>query len=147
MRPLLLLCFGVLLPAAPAAGQGSRPLGRWDREVKAELRKAGKALEQQGYRLRGEPMLGTLNQGEVDSLWTGLRDGVAYALVGVCDSACTNLDLRLFDDASHELAAALEPGPPVLRVTPTQRTKYRLRVIMAACNHSPCRYSVGIFER
>jgi hypothetical protein len=122
-------------------------MGRWDREVAAELRRAAQALEQQGYRMRGEPMLGTLNQGEVDSLWVGLREGVDYALVGVCDSACTNLDLRLFDDATHEVAAALEPGPPILRVTPTLRTKYRLRAIMTACNHSPCRYSVGIFER
>lgn len=122
-------------------------MGRWDREVADQLRRAGQALADQGYRLRPEPMIGSLNQGEVDSLWVGLRQGVPYALVGVCDSACTNLDLRLVDDASHELAVSIDSGPPVLRISPTGNHKYRLRVIMTGCTHSPCRYSVGIFEQ
>jgi len=122
-------------------------MGRWDREVADQLRRAGKALEDQGYRTRSEPSLGSLNQGETEQLWIGLREGVQYALVGVCDSACTNLDLRLFDGASHEVAVALDPGAPVLRITPAGNTKYRLRVIMTACGHSPCRYSIGVFER
>jgi len=122
-------------------------MDRWDRQVADQLRRAGQALEQQGYHMRSDPMVGSLNQGEADPLWVGLREGVQYALVGVCDSACTNLDLRLMDDASHEVAVSLDSGPPVLRVTPANRTKYRLRVIMTACSHSPCRYSVGVYER
>lgn len=146
----MLVALGLCLLASTAAGQtppgNPRPMGRWDREVADQLRRAGRALEDQGFRLRPEPMIGSLNQGEVDSLWVGLREGVAYALVGACDSACSNLDLRLFDDASHEVAVSLDAGPPVLRITPDRNHKYRLRVIMASCGHSPCRYSVGIFE-
>lgn len=152
MRAWWLVGFGVVLAATSGAAQTAappppRPMGRWDREVADQLRRAGRPLQDEGFRPRGEPMLGSLNQGEVDSLWVGLREGASYALVGVCDSACTNLDLRLFDDASHELAVSLDPGPPILRIQPTTNRKYRLRVIMAACSHSPCRYSVGIFER
>jgi hypothetical protein len=152
MRFIALLCIGCAA-AAPAAAQGgepaqtSRPMGRWDREVSQLLRRAGQALEQQGYRLRPEPIVGSLNQGETEELSVGFRDGVAYALVGVCDSACGNLDLRLFDETSHEIAVAIGPGMPVLRLTPSRNAKYRLRVVMTGCSHSPCRYSVGVFDR
>jgi hypothetical protein len=133
--------------ATPAQAQGNRPMGRWDREVAAELHRAGQTLAPQGFHMRSEAMTGSLNQGETDALYVGLREGVPYAIVGVCDSACTNLDLRLLDAASHELAVSLDAGPPVLRITPAANSKYRLRVIMTACSHSPCRFSVGVFER
>lgn len=146
MRYLLLISCSLAV-AMPAAGQGSRPMGRWDREVAAQLARAARPLEEQGYTRRSEPSLGSLNQGETDSMTIGLREGGEYALVGVCDSACTDLDLRLFDESSHELAVALNPGTPILRITVPRTSKYRLRVVMTACSHSPCRYGVGVFGK
>jgi hypothetical protein len=149
MRRVVMVCFGLaaLAPAPGAAAQGARPEDRWDREGADLLRRAGQALTEQGYRMRSEPPLGSLQQGETQQLAVGLREGGEYALVAVCDSACSNIELRLFDETSREVAAALEPGAAVLRFTPGRNGKYRLRVTMAACGHSPCRYSVGVFER
>ena len=150
MRGFVTFCctLGALVTsAAAAAAQGNRPPDRWDREVADQLRRAGQALQEQGYRARPEPLAGALNQGETEQLWIGLRQGGEYALVAVCDSACGDLDLRLLDEGSHEVAVAIDPGPPVLRISPSRNGKYRLRVVMVACGHSPCRYGVGVFEK
>lgn len=147
MRGFVTFCCTLGAVATSAAAQGSRPMDRWDREVGEQLRRAAQALRDQGFRQRPEPLTGSLNQGETEQLWIGLRQGGAYALVAVCDSACTDMDLRLLDGASHEVAVAIDPGPPVLRIAPGRDGKYRLRVVMAACGHSPCRYAVGVFEK
>jgi hypothetical protein len=146
----LLLPVTLALLAAPVGllpAQGARPMGRWDREVAAQLARAARPLEEQGFTRRSEPQLGLLNHGETDSLTIGLREGGEYALVGVCDSACSDMDLRLFDESSHEVQVALGPGQPVLQLKAPRTSKYRLRVVMTACSHSPCRYSVAVFQR
>lgn len=148
MRGLMTFFCTLGAVATVAAAQGTtRPLDRWDRQVSDQLRRAGETLRDQGFRARPDPLTGSLNQGETEQLWIGLREGAAYALVAVCDSACTDMDLRLLDDTSHEVAVAIDPGAAVLRITPTRGGKYRLRVVMAACGHSPCRYGVGVFEK
>lgn len=144
MRRVVTMCFTL---TSLTAAQGTPPGDRWEREVNDRLRRAGQALQTQGYRLRPDPFHGSLNQGETEQMWISLRVGGEYALVAVCDSDCSDLDLRLVNDRDHELAVALDSGPPVLRFSPTQDGKFRLRVVMAACGHSPCRYGVGVFTK
>lgn len=144
VRAALAFLLGAAL-LAPTTGVAQ---GRFERQVRDQLRQAGRILEDRGYELTHDVYTGQLNNHESESLTLGLRSGNDYAIVGVCDEDCSDIDLRLFDEDGDEIDADVEThDKPIVTVTPRESGKYRIRVIMASCSTSPCYYGVGVFGK
>jgi hypothetical protein len=77
-----------------------------------------------------------------------LRAGVDYQIVGICDDACSNLDLALFNpwgdlvDADDFMDAV-----PVLSVSTEEDAPFRLSVYMAGCEATSCGFKIVTFGK
>jgi len=144
MRPqtlsatLVVLVIGAAIPR-PAVSQN-----RWEREVHGQLQRAVKAVTTIAG---GSPLLtktGNLNEEEAETFPVTLERGVAYSILGVCDNDCSRLQLLLATQ-SNELAIDRNSETfPVLQVTPSTTTVYRIRVVMEGCRWNPCWYAVAV---
>lgn len=140
---LALLLGAALVVPAPARAQS-----RWERQVKDQIKRAGRILEDRGYEMSHDVYTGSLGDKENESLTLNLRSGNDYAIIGVCDEDCSDIDLRLFDQDGDEISADVETDDnPIVQVHPRSSGKYRIKVIMAACSTSPCFYGVGVFSK
>lgn len=127
-----------------ARGQGSR----WERQVDTRLTQARTTLVHNGYAPLSSSWTGALDNGDTAAIALNLAAGSAYALVGVCDDDCSNLDLQLFAANRYEVDAAKGTGAtPIVRVTPAGAGGYRLTVRMSGCGRNPCWYGVSIYRR
>ena len=137
-----------LLGAALLAPTTGNAQSRWERQVKDQVKRAGRVLEDRGFELTHDPYTGSLSNHESESLTLNLRSGNDYAILGVCDEDCTDIDLRLFDEDGDEIDSDVETDDnPVVQVSPRNSGKYRIKVIMATCSTSPCFYGVGVFGK
>jgi hypothetical protein len=70
-----------------------------------------------------------------------------FAVAGVCDDACSDVDIRLLDtdgkvvesdelDDKFPLAQASAPGP----------VRFQVEVVMKACAKEPCAWGVGVYK-
>ncbi|HEY6158540.1 MAG TPA: hypothetical protein VIV88_13865 [Gemmatimonadales bacterium] len=129
------------LPAIPARAQGDR----WEREVRAQLRRAAGSFDRG---VRGSfvaTRIGMLNAAESDSLVLPLHAQTAYVVVAACDEDCSSLSLTLSDLKSHDLAVdRATDHAPAVRLTPVETASYRVRVVMETCQKNPCRYGVAV---
>jgi hypothetical protein len=141
-RTLALLVGAALL--APMAGQAQG--SEFARQVGVQLVRDARVLIPAGFALSHDPYTGTLYDNTYEDLTLTLHSGVSYALVGVCDNDCSDLDLILYDAVGREVSSALRPDDkPVVVAAPRWTGQYRLRVIMARCLAQPCFYGIGIF--
>lgn len=119
---------------------------RWDRQVDARLRQAAATLGH-GYRVAGVAGRGPLNTGETATFSITLPPGVTTVLTGVCDEDCADLDLSLSTNGYETDAARGGGNAPIVRVTPSDWTTYRVTVHMGDCRHNPCWYATGMFRQ
>jgi hypothetical protein len=119
---------------------------RWERQVDARLTQAAATLDR-GYRAAGVAGRGPLNTGESASFSITLPPGVTTVLNGVCDEDCADLDLSLSTNGYETDAARGGGNAPIVRVTPSEWTTYRITVHMGDCRHNPCWYATGIFRQ
>jgi hypothetical protein len=141
-RPLVL---ALALLAVPAAAHAQ---SRWERQVAQQLDLVAKDLAPRGYHVAGEPFTGQLAQGRTARFRVALRPNVTYALVGLCDEDCRDLDLRMLDERDREITTTAVPGDkPFLEVTVEAGGKFTLVVTMAQCGTPPCSYGVGLFSK
>jgi hypothetical protein len=144
-RIMLAVVVGLALIApTPAAAQESR----WARQVSGQLNRFSDVLSDKGYRMTHDVRHGSLGDDQTDSFSLELVEGRSYALLGVCDEDCTDLDLRVLDDDGNEIDADVETDDyPVVEVRPRRTAQFRVRVTMATCSTSPCFYGVGVFGK
>ena len=91
---------------------------------------------------------GTLHPEQTESLTVSITSGYSYAIVGVCDNDCNDIDLHLYDGNNNLIDFDIDnDDTPVIVVSPRQSGEYRLRVAMVRCSDSPCYYGVGLFNR
>jgi len=143
MYRLTLTVFLALLLAAPiqAAAQS-----QWEQHVLDQLRTAGEVLRPEGYVFRGDPHTGSLRNETSEDFTLVLDGGVPFALVGVCDVDCTDVDLALMDASGSQIDSDYELDDyPVIEVTPPQTARYTVHVYMAECSTEPCFYGVGVY--
>ncbi len=137
------LCAGLcaaLAAAAPASAD------QWEDEVLAQLLVVGLALDGEGWELDREIVVDSLGAGESDMFSFKTEPGVEYALIGVCDTDCADLDMTLFDKQGNFLTEdAATDDAPVLQFV-ALKGKYRLGVSMYHCAVEPCRYGVALFS-
>ncbi len=121
---------------------------RFTDQVGYQLIQAARAAGYGGYSLTHEPLIGDLGDGGEDVITLNLRRGVTYAILGVCDEDCRDIDLELYDDNGNLVSFDIETDDlPVVRVTPRWNARFVIRVYMANCSNAPCRYGVGAFGR
>ncbi len=134
----------LLAPIPSAAGAQQ---SKWREEVTAQVDHAAKLLKERGY-TKADIYDGSLDQDASESLTLPLRAGRQYAILGVCDVDCNNLDLRLYGGADRELDSDVEEDDvPVVMVTPEHDGKFRLKITMMKCESSPCFYGIGLFVK
>jgi hypothetical protein len=138
MAALALLC-------GPAAAQVPDPFAR---ELAQRLARAETLLSENGYARAAGPFAGGLPERRARRFTVMLRAGQDYRIVGVCESRCGNLDLRLFA-ASNQLIAqdVMRDAVPVIHVRPVATGNYDIEAIMAQCNETPCWFAFNVYSR
>lgn len=137
-------CGGRARPAAVAPTGGS-----YTTQVNTYLaREAGVARNNGFSRNVAGPVHGTLS-----NLATGTHEmevvaGNRYILFGACDNDCTDLDLKIYNPDGTVLAQDIATDDiPTLVFQPSTSARYRVEVIMAHCNRSPCFYGVQLMAK
>ena len=130
---------------SPTAGAQQ---GGWRDVLEQRLKSAAQSMTDRGYELTRVLQIDSLSDQDNAFFTVTLHAGTAYAMVGVCDSDCRDLDLALYDAAGTEVDADAERDDvPIVRVTPSETMRYRIKVIMANCQRNPCRYEIGAYGK
>lgn len=141
----------LILGKEPAQSQTSIQVAqtdRWTRQVRDQLNQVARSARDRGATLTHDPYTGVLGNGGRDDINLNLRNGTTYAIVGVCDNDCRDIDLALYDDNGNLIASDTEQdSTPIVNVTPRWNARFRLRVSMPRCSSAPCAYGVGVFGR
>jgi len=120
----------------------------WDEQCREQLSLAGAALASQGYELTHQLYTGELDSGAKKTLGVALEKGRQYALVGVCDEDCKDLDLVLLDLDDEEVDSDVELDEyPMVEVEVTDAGDFKVKVLMADCRNDPCSYGIGVFAK
>jgi hypothetical protein len=136
---LLTFALGCAL-ATEAAAQAS-----YQQQIRGALRTAAGRVALRGARAEGEPLMGVLNGGKTDSKNIDLQAGVRYAIVGVCDENCPDIDLRIFGPTAAKIAEDVQQNAtPTLEFTAPAAGRYRLAVEMVTCSANPCAWGVQV---
>ena len=134
------LASGVFLISVPVLAD------RFDYEVRRQL--AAEILQAAGdnYHMTHDPFIGSATNGKDDPVKVKLHAGVSYAITGVCDEDCGDLDIKLYDENLHLIDSDMDDDDhPVVKVSPRWTGNYLVEIIMSNCRNSPCRYGIGIF--
>ena len=118
------------------------------RELAQRLTRAEALLTENGYARAAGPFAGGMPERRARRYTVMLRAGQDYRIVGVCESRCGNLDLRLFA-ANNQLIAqdVLQDAVPVIHVRPVATGNYDIEAIMAQCNEAPCWFAFNVYSR
>jgi hypothetical protein len=117
-------------------------------QVRRQLVQATQVFERAGFRATHNLVTGYLGNGGDENITLTLRQGMTYAIVGVCDNDCRDVDLRLYDDNGNLVTSDVQTGDiPVLKVAPRWTGRYQIKVVMARCSNAPCHYGVAAFGK
>lgn len=121
---------------------------QWRGQVESYLKRAAKTLSDKGYEQTHETQIGSVADDENESFNLTLHSGTAYALVGVCDNDCSDLDLVVFDADGEQVDSDIQTDDvPIVQVSPRETQRYRVKVLMATCKTSPCWYGIGVYGK
>lgn len=142
MRHLVLIIVGVFALIQTGSAQN-----RFEQQVRTQLDRVGENFAKKGFELTTQVYTGDLDEETNEEVSVRLRAGVRYAIVGVCDEDCKDLDLVLYNGAGRELASDVgEDDVPVVEITPDRDGVYMARAVMANCGAEPCSYGLGLFS-
>jgi hypothetical protein len=120
----------------------------WLAQVQGQLIMAARALGLGGYQPTHTPQIGQLRDDTYRNLGIDLQQGATYNFVGVCDSDCGDLDLRLLDGNGNLIDTDVQYDDyPMVSVTPIWSGRFVVQVGMRSCSTSSCYYGVGAFGR
>ncbi len=136
------VALAVLAPSARAQEN------QWRSQVESYLKQKSKRLSDMGYAQTHETQIGSLADDDNESFNLTLHSGTKYALVGVCDNDCTDLDLVLYDADGNQVDSDVQVDDvPIVQVTPSETMRYRVKVMMATCKTNPCWYGIGVYGK
>ena len=136
----------LILTAGSAFSQKAiSPFDDWTIQVLNQLRIYEDRLELTNQ--SHEIVTGQLNDDGTEWINIEIPAGNTYYILGVCDNDCFDLDLELYTTGNTMLSQDVETDDyPLVSVTPTEQTVYRVKVVMANCSSGPCRYGVGVYK-
>jgi hypothetical protein len=96
-----------------------------------------------------------LTSGHVDVLKKGMMvrfrlEAAAdtdYAIVGACDSKCSEIDFAVFDEKEELIDIDQSGNSPMVLIAASRAKTLTVRIDMVDCEESPCAFGVGIFEK
>jgi hypothetical protein len=134
----------VLGLAASSAAYGQT----YANQVIAQLDRAQTTVARSGYRESHDAKIDYLNARETDTLRLSLDEGYTYKIIGACDTDCSDLDIRLYDENDNEIDKDIETDDvPIVEVTPQWTGTFRLKVKMHSCDSSDCAYGIGVYRK
>lgn len=94
------------------------------------------------------PLAGTLAANHAAQLPLTLRAGQDIRIVGVCDQACADLDLRVLNPRGDIVALDTRSNDrPVVDLRAEMFGQHTIEVGMINCNAPRCRYAVNVYTR
>lgn len=142
-----LIAAATVLAAASGAAAADVPT-EYRAQLRGQLAAAEEIYRSEGYRQVMGPEMDGLGQGAEESYSLTLRSGWTYQILGVCDTDCSDLDLKIIDENGNTIAEdQLEDDAPIVEVTPKWTGKFTLEVNMYRCSDAPCYYAVSVFGK
>lgn len=137
----LLAGASLLVPTIAIAGS------RYQDQIRAQLVMAARALGMGNYQYQ-DSHIDRLDDNGEERLHFTLQKGMTYAIVGVCDEDCSDIDLELYDENGNSISADYSSDDyPIVEVTPAWTGQFSLDVDMYSCSADYCYYGVSIFSR
>jgi len=94
------------------------------------------------------PLSGMLSSGTTAQLPLTLRAGQEIRIVGVCDQACDDLDLRVINPRGEVLALDTRNNSrPVVDLRAEMFGQHTIEVGMIDCRAPRCRFAVNVYTR
>ena len=118
----------------------------WDVQVREQLVAAGVRFADGGYELTRQIRVGSLEDGEDDTIMFEIEREQRYMIMGVCDSDCSDLDIVLYHEDGSRFGDDLGMNAfPIMDVAVDRDRSFTLEARMAECSSEPCRYGLGVF--
>ena len=136
--------------AAPAAGSSGQ---EWMQQLQAQTSlRSGEGYANMagaGYSLLDVASTDLLAPGGAATVPLNLPLGYEYAVMGVCDNDCSDLDLSVLKSGVELSVDTSTDDWPVVQVTPTgSPSGYGIKVTMYRCSHSSsCGYQLTVWQR
>ena len=135
-----------VLLLASATGVFQQSQDQFERQVRRQLAAVGDALKPKGFELTHQVFTGSLDEAASEVVTFRLQRGVTYAIVGVCDEDCGDVDLIVAEPSGRETGRDAEKDDtPVVEFRADKTGEYRVKVEMAECADEPCVYGIGVF--
>ncbi|MDB4951951.1 MAG: hypothetical protein JWM27_4600 [Gemmatimonadetes bacterium] len=139
---------GALLLALACAAHPLAAQQKGAEGVARRLKEKPDAAWSRGMSPVGASLTGALGADGSARFSVNLTAGRTYAVIGLCDADCHDLDLRLFDPDGVEANADVEPDDaPYVLVTPRRTGAYQVRAYMAECRSATCAFGIQLFVR
>jgi|GEM_PF-1494631 len=121
---------------------------KWTLQVRRQLIEIAEKLGDNGIELTSEPYIGSLNSGQRRTLTISLRKNKPYAIVGVCDNDCSDLDLDIYDENGNLISSDHKANSfPFIGLRPKWTGEFTVKVNMVSCStEADCRYGIGVFS-
>lgn len=130
----------------PAASSGTA----WMDQIQAQTQlRSGEGyanMAAYGYTLLEVASTNLLAPSTTETVPLNLPGGYEYALMGVCDNDCSDLDLAIIERGTELSRDTSTDDWPVLQVTPSG-SGYEVMVSMYQCSTSTCGYQVTVWQR
>jgi hypothetical protein len=102
----------------------------------------------QGFAHAVGPLAGALASSRAAQLPLTLRVGQEIRIVGVCDQACGDLDLRVLDPRGEIIALDTRGNDhPVVDLRAEMYGQHTIEVGMIECRAPRCRFAVNVYTR
>jgi hypothetical protein len=89
-----------------------------------------------------------LASGATQAVPAALYQGYEYRIIGACDQACGDLDLRAFDQNGQKVAADVNPDArSALVIAPVWSGPFQIQVVMASCAAQHCTLATQLYGR
>ncbi len=126
---------------------GARAQDQYVQQLLAQLEIAAYPFASAGYYgILGEG--GALGHQTYQDFRVTLNAGSDYAILGVCDEDCYDLDVALYNLSGNLIVAdTTEDAAPLVPFTVTESGSFTLRVTMYNCGVEPCYFGVGVYKR
>jgi hypothetical protein len=144
----VLVVLSLCLSAGYVSAQETSELGLSDAQIAAITREAAEIIEKiDAEGLGYETMVGLLSSDETGSMDVTLRKGRGYAIMGVCDDSCSDIDISVSDPGGGIVEEDLaNDDVPAVNVFPEADGVYTVQVFMAECESNPCALALVIAQ-
>jgi len=122
---------------------------RFIQQVGKQLIEAAMAFEELAdYEPTHEPYVRKLYRSDSFTKYVTLQldKDTSYAILGVCDEDCTDIDLHLYDEGEHLVDKDIKPDDKaIVTVTPKWTGEFHLKVTLPKCSAYRCTVGIGVF--